>query len=201
MALQDILAAIEDEARAEAVRIEAEAAAQAASLLASSGAESEAAAAAEIARARAASSHRRLRRERRAEAAARARMREAREACVVDALAAARARLDALHAGPRWPEAWRALLEEAVAMVGGARRVIADAGDFAHAPTTCASFVLEPAREPLQGVVVTDDAGRSARNTLPSRFRAAEPLLRAVAQETLETSWTRRTMETPASAR
>jgi vacuolar-type H+-ATPase subunit E/Vma4 len=183
MALQDLLAAIEADAAAEAARLRSERTAAAEAILADAGQRASDLQAAAVA---AAESQERQAGELRlaaARAAASDRIRDAHEAAYQQILGDARGELRAVRGRGDYPEILAALIAEARAMLPACVTVRVDPADEALARRLLSGedmLRVEPVLSCAGGAGVADGAGATALNTVEARLAAAEPALRAL---------------------
>ena len=178
--LNDLLSAIEADAKEERARLDESSRAEADEILAQARAEAETVRAEPVK-----SQEPELRREsaRRIGAArveATNLLREAREESFGQLLVVARSRLDTLRASDRYRDVLRALLEEAHAALPNARVLRVDAIDEARSSELANEYGLavEPTLQTSGGLELVADDGRSIRNTFEERVANAEPELR-----------------------
>ena len=178
--LNDLLSAIEADAKEERARLDESSRAEADEILAQARAEAETVRAEPVR-----SQELELRREaaRRIGAArveATNLLRSAREESFDQLLRVARSRLGAMRASGRYRDVLRALLEEAYAALPNARVLRVDATDEALASELANEYGLtvEPTLQTSGGLELAGDDGRSIRNTFEERLANAEPELR-----------------------
>ena len=178
--LNDLLSAIEADAKEERARLDESSRAESDEILAQARAEAETVRAEPVQ-----SQEPELRREsaRRIGAArveATNLLREAREESFGQLLVVARSRLDTLRASDRYRDVLRALLEEAHAALPNARGLRVDSVDEALASELANEYGLavEPTLQTSGGLELVADDGRSIRNTFEERLANAEPELR-----------------------
>lgn len=191
MALKDLLTALEADAATETERLRAETDAEASRIVESARQEArtleeQAAQASELEFARELE-----RRRSEARLTAAAMLREEHEACFATLQAALRRRLASLRETDDYAAVLRALIEESLAAVPSASLLRVDPHDAELAAGIVNELEvrldLKPELDTLGGVEVVAGDGRTVRNTLDERLRNAEPALRVMAGEFLET--------------
>ncbi len=117
-------------------------------------------------------------------------LREAREESFEELLGVARSRLSTLRASDRYRDVLRGLLQEAHAALPNARVLRVDAIDEALASELANEYGLavEPTLQTSGGLELVADDGRSIRNTFEERVANAEPELRQAYGERLAES-------------
>jgi len=192
MALKDLLTALEADAATETERLRAETDAEASRIVESAQREAR-----ELEQQAARTDEADIAREferRSSEArlAAAAVLRDEYEACVATLQAALRRRLGALRETDGYPAVLRALIEESLAAISSASLLHVDPRDAQLARDIVRELdvrlELKPELDTLGGVEVIASDRRTVRNTLEERLRNAEPALRALAGELLESA-------------
>jgi len=192
MALKDLLTALEADAATETERLRAETDAEASRIVESAQREARELEQ-QAARADEADIAREFeRRSSEARLAAAAVLRDEHEACVATLQAALRRRLGALRETDGYPAVLRALIEESLAAISSASLLRVDPRDAQLARDIVRELdvrlELKPDLDTLGGVEVMASDRRTVRNTLEERLRNAEPALRALAGELLESA-------------
>ena len=178
--LNDLLSAIETDAREERARLDSSSRAEVEEILSKACAEAETTRAEPVQTREPELQREAARRIGAARVEAARLLREAREESFNQLLEETRKRLGKLRESGRYRDVLRALMEEAHAALPNARAMRVDSRDEALASELADEYGLtvEPTLRTAGGLELTSDDGRSLRNTFEERLANAEPELR-----------------------